>query len=248
MSHIGWLAPDATSDERQAFGSLDQIVAATGQVIDDSGLSRLVRCDVAGKSYYVKVYRHAGRYLRRFAGRSRVRAEWENQRLFERWGVPTARAVAFGERRRELAGYCGAVVSEELAGTLDLWSLIKKHPERLSDRDWIDNVIDRLARHVRTLHGYRFVHNDLKWRNILVDFSKRPEVYIIDCPLGRVSRGPLLDRGIVKDLACLDRVAKLHLSRSQRLRFFLRYHEVGRLAAKERGQAKKVLSFFEGRE
>ncbi len=98
------------------------------------------------------------------------------------------------------------------------------------------------------MHRHRFVHNDLKFRNVLVDFSNCPEVYIIDCPLGRRLFGPLFQRGIVKDLACLDRVAKRYLSRSQRLRFYKKYQGTDRLTTRHRRQIRRILGFFEGRE
>ena len=63
-----------------------------------------------------------------------------------------------------------------------------------------------------------------------------------------LERGPIFERGVVNDLACLDRVARLHLSRGQRLRFFKRYHDTDRLGDVHRRQIGKVLRFFEGRE
>lgn len=248
MSVFFWLNPDATAAERENFSDLEGTVATPGELINDSTISHLTRAAVDGRRYYVKVYHYAGRNLRRFVGRSRVRAEWYNQRLFGEFGIPSARIVAFGESRGWLASHKGVIVTEEVAGTTDLWELAHQNTDRLSDRDWVNAVIDRLAAYVRSMHQHRFVHNDLKWRNILVDFSKPPEVYIIDCPLGRRLFGPLLRRGIVKDLACLDRVAKRYLSRSQRLRFYKRYQEIDCITDIDRAQIGKVLGFFEGRE
>lgn len=248
MKSFFWLAPDANRDERDTFADLDRMFALRGELINESNMSHLNRIQVGEKHYYVKVYHLAGRNLRRFVGRSRVRAEWHNQSLFGEFGIPSARIVAFGERGRTFGAKQGAIVTEEIPETLDLAHVIEKRPDLLADRYWTGQVIDRLADYVRAMHGHRFVHNDLKWRNILVDLSQGPEVYIIDCPWGRTLFGPLLQRGIVKDLACLDRLAKRHLSRSQRLRFFKRYHDTDCLTEVQVKQMERVLRFFEGRE
>ena len=55
-------------------------------------------------------------------------------------------------------------------------------------------------------------------------------------------------RRIIKDLACLDKVAKYHLSRTQRLRFYLQYQRRGRLIPADRALIGQVLEYFEGRE
>jgi len=97
------------------------------------------------------------------------------------------------------------------------------------------------------LHDKGFVHGDLKLRNILVNFGQDPEVYIIDCPDGSIKSGMLFDRGIVKDIACLDRTAKEFLSKTQRLKFYKDYKKVDRLSADDKRLIKRVVTFFEGR-
>ena len=70
------------------------------------------------------------------------------------------------------------------------------------------------------MHTDRFAHNDFKWRNILVDSDiDHPKVYLIDCPAGQRWFGPFLPYRIIKDLACLDKLGKYNLSRTQRLSF-----------------------------
>ena len=90
------------------------------------------------------------------------------------------------------------------------------------------------------------MHNDLKWRNLLVD--QAGQVSLIDCPSGAFWWGPLLRYRIDKDLACLDKVASKVLSRSQRLRFFLQYQGRERLTAIDKRQVRRIVKFFEGRE
>ena len=92
----------------------------------------------------------------------------------------------------------------------------------------------------------RFAHNDLKWRNLLVD--DQGQLFLIDCPNGDFWRGFWLKYRITKDLACLDKVAKYHLSATQRLRFYLQYRGHQRLNASDKKRVREVVRFFEGRE
>ena len=75
-----------------------------------------------------------------------------------------------------------------------------------------------------------------------------PVIYLIDCPSGRSWWGPFLRYRIVKDLACLDKVAKYHLTRTQRLRFYLDYAGRDRLNADDKRRVRRIARFFEGRE
>ena len=59
---------------------------------------------------------------------------------------------------------------------------------------------------------------------------------------------PLLHYRIIKDLACLDKVAKRVLSRTQRLRFYLQYRGRVRLSQSDKQRVRRILKFFEGRE
>jgi len=84
------------------------------------------------------------------------------------------------------------------------------------------------------------VHNDFKWRNLLVDDEDR--LFVIDCPLGAFWRGALLRYRCIKDLAMLDRVAKYKLRRSQRMRFYLQYRGHQHLTNEDKRQLKQLLS------
>lgn len=211
-------------------------------------ISQVVRVAVGDKRYFVKRYWAAGKRMRRYVGRTRIRAEWENLLYFEQLGIPTAPVVGYGQEYDRGVFKRGALITEELAGTEDLATLAKRGFEGLRDSGWVRTVSIQVARHTLTLHEQNFVHTDLKWRNILVNTEGLPRVYLIDCPSGRKVPGPLLQRGIVKDLACLDKVAKYTLSRTQRLRFYLMYANRRRTGPEDRARIGKILRFFEGRE
>ena len=232
---------------RDIFPDLHAAVSAPGEEINGNWMSRLVRCQKGDNYYYIKTYTRRGRWLRRFIGRSRTRAEWENLQAFVAMGLPAADLVAYGESGMG-ERYRGTLITKEVEGTLDLATLAENRHSLLADRQWRLQIIDRLSRAVRKMHGFRFVHNDLKWRNLLVNVTDAPTVHFIDCPLGRKMPWPFLVRGRIKDLACLDKIAKKQLSQMERLRFYLAYKGKTRLSANDKKEIYRVLCFFEGRE
>lgn len=242
----GWTLDPACADLSASFGSLESVFALQGERLTQDPLSEVIRVELNDVRYYVKRYTGAGKGLRRFAGRPRVKAEWQNLMLFRRWGIPTAPIVAYGLERSGGAFLRGALITRELEQTDDLAMLAATHDARLRDHRWVQEVSLQLARSTRAMHERGFAHNDLKWRNLLVD--PQPRLYMIDCPTGAFWRGPFLQRRIVKDLACLDKVAKHQLTRTQRLRFYLQYCQRKRLVAQDKPRIQQILNYFQGRE
>ncbi len=251
-----WLNPQyAASEAGRQFGDIERVFALDGEQIAKAPLSRVLRVSVDGKRYYVKRYSGNGKNLRRrwfglrrWLGPLRVRAEWRNLLAFRAWGIPTATLVAYGLERCFGGFVRGALVTEEIPDTRDLADLAESDDPRLGDPAWLAQVSRQVACLTRTLHEARFAHNDLKWRNLLVDSGPSPTVYLIDCPSGNTYRGAVLEYRIVKDLACLDKVASKKLSRSQRLRFYLDYTGRVRLGAGDRQRIARIVHFFDGRE
>ena len=168
--------------------------------------------------------------------------------FFQNIGIPTAPLVAYGQKTRGGLFQQAALVTAELQDTWDLYALhLDNHPI-LKNRQWVASVSHQVAQHTRCLHQNRFGHLDLKWRNILVTLSNAPQVYFIDCPAGQIRRGPGSRRWFLKDIACLDKVAKKCLSRTQRLKFFLEYESLSRLGHGDKQKIRSIVSFFEGRE
>jgi hypothetical protein len=242
----GWNLEPAYSDLAEDFGSLEAVFTLQGERLTRDPLSEVIRVERQGVNYYVKRYVGAGKGLRRYLGKPRVKSEWQNLKRFAKWGIPTAEIVAWGLERRGAAYDRGALITRELPHTEDLAVLAERKDPRLADRAWVDGVSRQLASHTRTMHDQRFTHNDLKWRNLLVDDQAR--LFFIDCPNGDFWHGFWLKYRITKDLACLDKVAKYHLSATQRLRFYLQYCQRTRLNAADKRRIRHVVRFFEGRE
>jgi hypothetical protein len=242
----GWQLDPSDKGLCTVFGSLEAVFALQGERLTRDPMSELVKVMHEGVAYYVKRYNSAGKGLRRYLGKPRVKAEWQNLKRFAKWGIPTAHVVGFGLERDNVSFERGAMITRELPATEDLLALVKRHDPRLQDRAWVNRVSLQLAQHTRNLHDHHFTHNDLKWRNLLVDEAGK--VYLIDCPNGAFWWGFMLRYRIIKDLACLDKVAKYELSSTQRLRFYLQYRGRQRLNAVDKKRIRHIVSFFEGRE
>lgn len=230
---------------KEYFGSLEAVFALQGERLTKDRISEVIRIEREGIRYYIKRYWDSGKGMRRFWGTPRIKAEWQNLRCFVRWGVPTASIVAYG-LQREKDSFRGVLITQELENTQDLALLAKLHDPRLKDPQWVDRISRQLANATRILHQHRFTHNDLKWRNLLV--NPQGELFFIDCPSGRFWWGPFLRQRVIKDFACLDKVAKYQLSRTQRLRFYLHYQQRAHLLPKDKPFLRQIVQYFEGRE
>lgn len=228
------------------FGSLDKVFALDGRYLSKGPVSEVIRVECQGVGYYVKRYLTAGSRLRRYWGLPRVKTEWRNLQRFQRWGIPTAPLVAWGMETRGLQFVRGALITQEIPQSYDLAALVKMADPRLNNPAWVRQISHQLAVCTRIMHVRRFTHNDLKWRNLLV--NDQQQLFFIDCPTGAFWWGSFLQQRIVKDLACLDKVAKYQLSRSQRLRFYLDYCQVDSLSEGDKLRVRAILKYFEGRE
>lgn len=242
-----WIVRPAYRDF-EAFRTLEKTFGLSGQQITTGPMGATSRFVCEENTFYVKLYRQAGKGIRRWLGRSRLRGEWENLLLFEKWGIPSAPLVAYGEKKSGPFFKRGAIITASLPATDDLEELAKKNDPRLKNPEWIGTLSKQLATATRLMHQKKFAHGDLKWRNLLVTRTDPPQLYLIDCPAGRFWPWPFLQYRKNKDIACLDKVAKNVLSRTRRLRFFLDYLGKDRLDRKSKKQLRHILRFFDGRE
>src|SRR5690606_23094519 len=137
----------------------------------------VIRVSIAGERFYVKRYWAAGKGLRRFIGRPRVEAEWQNLQYFRGWGIAVAPLIAWGMQRRAGFFQRGALITVEVPGTTDMAAMACAADPRLADRRWVQRVSEQVAGATRALHDHHFAHNDLKWRNLLV--NEAGELFLI---------------------------------------------------------------------
>jgi len=228
----------------EVFPSLDAVFALAGEKVSGDSQSEVLRINHQGSGFYLKRYWCHG--PRRWLSKPKVQSEWENLQHFARWGIACAPLLAFGLQRHCGGFVRGALITAELKGCEDLAKLAGNNDPRLKDRSFVGRISEQLATATRALHANRFAHNDLKWRNVLVDGLGN--VFFIDCPSGRFWRWPLLEYRIIKDLACLDKLGKYHLRPAQRLRFYLQYSERMRLNRQDKKRIRRICRFFQGRE
>jgi hypothetical protein len=254
---INWyFNPDCQGSAVQTcFQSIDSTFRVSGQQVAKSSLSEVIRITAGSRNFFVKHY--SGNcesvWIRWFGLRGLVepqcvKKKWQYLTLFEQFGIPTATLVGYGLERHCGSFVRGALITEEIPDTVDLAALARTDDPRLHERSWVKELSNQIAEHVRRLHAAGFVHNDLKWRNLLVNNDGKPKVYWIDCPAGSYWWGVLLRYRIVKDLACLDKLGKRHLSCTQHLHFYPAYRQDNRLAADDKKMIRKIVGFFEGRE
>ncbi len=222
-----------------------------GEIISQSPISYLKKCRIGADNYYIKIYHQAGKGLRKWFGKSRIKLEWENLFFFQSSGIPTPDIVAFGEVRKFGFFKNGVLITKEINNSWNLSNISNTKQQILKNHALLDKTLKQIAEYTQALHQQRFVHNDLKWRNILVNVQdkhpQKPKIFFIDCPLGKRKYGLLLNRGIIKDIACLDKVASQTMSRSQRLRFFLYYQNRSKLSPHDKKMIRQIISFFDGR-
>ena len=233
--------------EKILFGSIQATLQQTGDRISKDPISRVILTNVNGSLYFIKIYHQGGKGVRRFLGRSRAEGEWNNLLYFASLGIPTPRIVAYG-RERINGQTLEALVTAGVDNAIDLATLARHQPTKLTDRTWLLSIMEQVADYTARLHQEGFVHWDLKWRNILVQEEVHPKVYFFDCPLGRKQFGPMRVRGAVKDLACLDKIGKIVLTPTQRLRFFLLYRQSEKLLPADKKTIRRIVKFFDHRE
>lgn len=229
-----------------SLGSLEAVFALKGERITKDRVSEVVRVEIEGTRYYVKRYWDAGKGIRKFLGKPRIKREWQNMQRFKKWGIATAEVVASGLERSKGLFIRGAMVTKEIPNTIDLSQMVEQQDARLHDYKWVNNISLQLAKATRRMHDHNFAHNDLKWRNLLVDDQQN--LFFIDCPTGAFWYGYMFSFRRIKDLACLDKVAKYQLTRTQRLRFYLQYRERDRLKDKDKQRIRRIVRLYEGRE
>ena len=216
-----------------------------GIIVSQDSISWVKQCQLHGQTFYVKYYKRAGKGLRRWFGRSRIRGEWENLQYFARLGIPTPPLVAWGEQRSWGFFQGGFLVTQALPDTCNVQQFFEEGLYKQYDPQVLRTLIKSMANYTAQLHNEGFIHNDLKWRNILVRLTKAPTLYFIDCPLG--GKRWQQSRGKRKDLAHLDKLAKRYLSRTLRLYFYHCYKDSKGINTKDKAYLKRINAYWDQR-
>jgi tRNA A-37 threonylcarbamoyl transferase component Bud32 len=235
VNSVQWnLTDEANAVEKRILSDFHRIFEMDGQLVSNGRLCNTIRLSVDNRHYYIKRYRTQGKRLWKGFGRSRPVVEYRNLSYFAKLGIPVPRIVGYGGQRMLGLFLRGAIVTEEIPQSVDLQTLLHARPDLTQNRPWLFRALRLTANYVRRIHDTGFTHGDLKCRNILVTTTEAPRVFLIDCPTGSRKLPFRWRRFVLKDLATLDRLAALFLSRATRLRFFLWYRNHTRLTKEDK--------------
>ena len=179
-----------------------------------------------------------------FFGRSKVRREFGNLERLRDFEIGVTTPVAFGEERSLGRLTRCFLMTEEVPESWDLdealMKVLPEMPARLA-KSTRQSLIPRLAEIARKMHWNGFVHRGFFFRNILVSGNSFNRVFVFDAPRGRKWPGWLLGRKPEKDLATIDSAATAFFRRTERLRFYLKYHKIERLTPEHKLTIARVL-------
>lgn len=204
-----------------------------------------------GRPIFVKIY-----YFRRLSGMlklmlrgtllglTRAQKEWRALEMMRRARLGCAEPVAWGLRRE------GPFVREAFVMTAEAFRggepldhiLIGRYrgPGHARERR---RIMESLADSVREMHAAGFAHGDLFLRNIVA--CREGETWrfcVLDCPKAAYSGWTAtLAGGAIVDLAQLEAGARYLTTRSERLRFLLRYAGVKVVRKRQRTAIERIM-------
>ncbi len=156
-------------DFTEFLQNIDELMQ-NGQILKDGNTCFVSRISLAGGEVVVKRYNYKGilHSIRHTLKRSRARRNWLHAHRLGMLDIPTAKPLAFIEKRRSLIVYKSYFVTEyvdgqKLSDFLQDEGLLEE--QRLSMVKKVTELINKLSKH-------RITHGDLKHSNILVVDSK----------------------------------------------------------------------------
>jgi len=245
FTHYRWsIFPKSETDDLNThFPSLDTVFKLKGDIISSSDQSEIFARSIGNNTYFIKRYFKTKGFIS-WLGISRLQTEIRNQLWFNKINLPAAEVVAYGDERLLLKIKRGVLITKGIDDVTDLSVLAEKHGENFKNPIWRNQLIEQLAHMLKTLHSHSFCHNDMHWRNVLIQENiNRTEIraYLIDCPSGRRQFWPFLNYKKLKDLANIDKFAPQHLSRTQRLKFFYLYQGITKLSPADKKMVLAIL-------
>lgn len=218
------------------------------KLVSESGESTVYFIEDGPKTYYLKHYFREKTFKHWLKSwfKNKPENEIDNLKLFQTLGIRAPKVLAFEIQKRLGQFQSAQILLEGLENTMSLADMAKaKHP-LLQNRHWRLTICRNLALYTRMIHRVGFVHLDLKWRNVLALLEKEtPQIFWIDCPSGYFVNPCFAKRAFIKDLACLDKVGKKTLSKTDRLRFFKWYQKIDKLSQTDKKMIGRILGFFQ---
>lgn len=219
-----------TNALRRDWSLLQEVDVDASKVQDRSGVfQREISIDGVRTPVYVKVYTYRKHPFQRLWRRSISRNETRNLLFFSNIGIPTPNIIGWATKRNIFGKIIEEfIITETVAETNMLSKFIedacpdRSTPEYCARRD---EIVQQLAQWTSEMHRHKFFHQDLKWRNILGRLNQgKVELFWIDCPNGDFSAATFLHKKKqLKDCATLDKLARHHCTKDERIRFVAAY-------------------------
>jgi tRNA A-37 threonylcarbamoyl transferase component Bud32 len=220
----------ATQELRQDWSFLEPYGLPTEKVKNRSAVFERQVID-AGNAVdtYVKIYANKRHPMQRIFRPGRSRIEASNLLFFKSIGIAVPRILGWGEQRNAIGRIVQEfIITEAISEAEQLDKFVPKHcpePDLSEHRTIRMHIIKQLAQWTRAMHDEGFIHEDLKWRNILArETDGAPELFYIDCPIGHFTKpGPEMKRKQLKDCATLDKLARHECTKEEREAFIRAY-------------------------
>lgn len=168
--------------------------------------------------------------------RSTFEREYKNIRHFAELGIPTMDVVYFATKKVNEKHQC-ILVTKELVGYQSLETLylpiLEKQKRRL--------VLDSIAATMRNMHAHSYQHGNLYPKHVFVKINEKESVETCFIDLEKTRRRLFKQAASIKDLGIFHRHLN-HVSRTDRLRFFLIYRQEKKLSAASKKMLKTILS------
>jgi tRNA A-37 threonylcarbamoyl transferase component Bud32 len=232
-------------DALQQFSSVEKVFSCNGELIVKDKISEVIKFYGSTKTYYIKRYTASGKKFRSFFRKSLICSEWENLVSLKKMGLPVPNLIAHGEKMKNGHFLGGALITEEVKNSANLAQHLSSNTDLINNKKWLYSVIDQIAHYIHEMHDHKFIHRDLNLRNILVQTLGNPAVYFIDCPAGGFKKGFYLKRGIIRDLAHLDKVARYLMSTKDLLRFYKKYKQIDKLTPDDKKLIAQIHHFHD---
>lgn len=240
-----WQINEENGVNLKHFKTLDDVFLCRGELVVKDKYSEVVKFSSTSKSFYIKRYTASRRKFLSLFRASFISSEVRNLKRLKRIGLPVPKVVAYGERWKSSRFIAGALITEEVKHSIDLEQCLSNHPELLNDKAWLHEVVDQVAIYTRQMHSSGFVHRDLNLRNILVQVQGTPALHFIDCPSGGFRKSLFLKRGVIRDLALMERTARHLLSPRDLLRFYKKYNKSLKLTPNDKKLISRIRHFHD---
>ena len=191
--------------------------------VHSSAQARVYRIKFQDHEYYHKTFCQRSKLepLKNYFNGSRATRSLRGHKILRKNGFSAPRVIMIGHR-----GAHNFMVSEAVVDALSLSQYADKikKPESLNFHQKKLELLDEIAEFIGKMHAEKIIHGDLRWGNLLItkDDAGKNRFWLIDNE--RTFKYPILPSvRRLKNLVQLNMTIYPAVTRTDRLRFFIRY-------------------------